>query len=58
MYTTDKTIGEVRIPIAFLPTGEIDTVHTMTGNLTTANELLAPTIAIVRLLTGDSSFDL
>lgn len=58
VYTTDETIGEVRIPIAFLPTGEIDTTHTTTGNLTIANELLAPTIAIVRLLTGDSSFDL
>jgi len=50
-------LGESLIPIAFLPTGEMDMTHTSPENLTTANNLLAPTIQLMRNATGDSTFD-
>jgi hypothetical protein len=47
-----------RIPLAFLPTGEMDMTHTLPSDLTQATELLAPTIQVVRDISGDDSFDI
>src|SRR5438552_5110584 len=56
---TLRNMSEVerKIPISFLPTGEIDMTHTSNENLVFANNLLAPTIQILRAIT-DNSFDL
>ena len=47
-----------RIPLAFLPTGEMDMTHTLPSDLAQATELLAPTIQVVRDISGDDSFDI
>jgi hypothetical protein len=49
--------NETLIPIAFLPSGEMDMTHTSPEQLTAANKLLAPTIQLMRETTGDSTFD-
>ena len=49
---------EERLPIAFLPTGEIDMAHTSAENLTTANNLLAPTTQFLQQNFGNSTLDI
>jgi hypothetical protein len=44
--------------ICFLPTGEIDPIHTSSDTLATVNVILEPTIALMRLISGDPAFDI
>lgn len=55
-YTPADSIIENLIPITFLPDGDIDK-STSTESLDTANALLAPTISLLRSLTGDPEFN-
>jgi len=58
-YSEYRSLGppETRIPIAFLPTGEIDMTHTSLDDLTIANTLLAPTVGLLREIMDDTNFD-
>ena len=57
-YTQDNSFLETRIPIAFLPSGEIDMTHTDPSDLTMANTLLAPSTQLTQELLHDDTFDL
>ena len=57
-YTQTADTQETRIPIAFLPTGEVDTTHTVPADLTRANDLLAPAAQLLQSLFDDNSFDI
>jgi hypothetical protein len=56
-YTPLGQFTESWIAISFLPTGEIDWGHTSLSDFEYANNLIAPTINVVRIATGDPSFD-
>lgn len=47
---------ERNVSVTFLPTGELDTTNTVSVDL--ATEPLAPTIAYIRVMSGDIKFDL
>jgi hypothetical protein len=57
-YSQNVTAIETRIPIAFLPTGELDMTHTSPDDLTKANNLLAPTLQLLQSFSNDSTLDL
>jgi hypothetical protein len=44
--------------ISFLPTGEIDPIHTLSDTLGKVNLILEPTITLMRLISGDPAFDI
>lgn len=54
-YLATGSITPSSYQIVYLPTGEIDT---NSSDLDAANTLLAPSIAVVRLITEDSSFNI
>jgi hypothetical protein len=56
-YTPSGSVTGSLLAITFLPTGEIDN-STSAQNLTAANHLLAPTINLMREVTGDPAFDI
>jgi hypothetical protein len=49
-YTPKDSLSEAKVQISFLPTGEIDIIHTRASDLEKANSLLAPTITLVERL--------
>jgi hypothetical protein len=53
MYIPNGETQEQHFSVSFLPTGEIDTVHTPPGDLVNATILLAPTIAGLQNATGN-----
>ena len=59
-YSQNTSVAQnpTRIPIAFLPTGDIDMTHTLPSDLEKANNLIKPTIQILRDISGDNSFDI
>jgi hypothetical protein len=57
-FSPQDALFEHRIPIAFLPTGEIDLAHTAPDNLTRANDLLAPTVQLIQEILQVTAFDI
>jgi hypothetical protein len=57
-YPSQSFEPEIRLPIAFLPTGEIDLAHTVAEDLTTANNLLAPSVQLLEEILQVSAFDI
>ena len=57
--TSNGIVGsDTPYPICFLPTGEIDTIHTLSETLAKVNVILEPTISLMRLISGDPAFDI
>jgi hypothetical protein len=56
--TTERYGSETQYPIFFLPTGEIDPIHTPPEILGNVTLILEPTIALMRSMSGDPAFDI
>jgi hypothetical protein len=54
-----ETYGyEMPYPISFLPTGEIDVIHTPLESLRNITLILEPTITLMRHISGDPAFNI
>ena len=57
VYIAQNDTQEKHIPITFLPTGEVDIRQTSIDTINSATKLLAPSIHILKEISGNSSFD-
>ena len=57
VYIFQNDTKEQYIPISYIPTGEIDMQHTSAADIDKANLLLSPTIELLALASGNTSFD-
>ena len=59
-YSQNSSVAQnpTRIPIAFLPTGDVDMTHTLPSDLEKANSLIEPTVQVLRDISGDNSLDI
>lgn len=58
MYIPNGGTQEQHYSVSFLPTGELDMLHTPPGDLLNATLLLAPTIASLQNATGNDRMDI